>query len=68
MDKYIKVVFFLLLSNVCISAEMPTSARSKKAIANVKPELVAQLKRAGLEYGNPIYIRILKKHRNLSCG
>ncbi len=61
------IIFFLLLliTNSGISAEIPTSARSEASIAKVKPELIFQLKRAGLEYGSPIYIRIFKKSSEL---
>ncbi|WP_231613230.1 murein L,D-transpeptidase family protein [Pseudoalteromonas sp. SWXJZ94C] len=43
-----------------IASELPTSARSEKAISMVEPALKKQLANKGLKYGAPIFIRIFK--------
>ncbi|MBT7067998.1 MAG: murein L,D-transpeptidase [Verrucomicrobia bacterium] len=44
---------------------VPSSRRSRKAIAGVAPSLVRDLERSGLAYGSPIFIRIFKEEREL---
>jgi murein L,D-transpeptidase YafK len=47
------------------AADIPSSSRSRAAIAKVKPMLVKECKRKGLRYGAPIFIRIFKESREL---
>lgn len=63
--KYTLIIIFLLSANVVIAANIPTSARSEKAIASVKPKLEAELTAVRLKYGSPIYIRIFKASSEL---
>lgn len=65
MPKLIAITFLIVISNICFSETIPTSARSEKATANVKPKLISQLQPLGLEYGSPIYIRIFKQSSEL---
>lgn len=45
--------------------ETPSSARSRRVIARVEARMQAELHRAGLELGSPVFIRIFKKSREL---
>ena len=44
---------------------VPSSQRSRKALARAAPKLIVDLERNGLAYGSPIYIRIFKTERML---
>lgn len=44
---------------------VPSSRRSREAIAAVEPALVRNLKEKGLTYGAPMFIRIFKEERTL---
>lgn len=44
---------------------IPTSPRSKQAIAQVEPRLIAELTAQGFQYGAPIFIRIFKDSSEL---
>lgn len=47
-------------------AEVPdTSSRSKQAIKRVQPKLEKSLKKQGMKFGDPIFIRIFKKEHLL---
>lgn len=48
-----------------VSGAVPSSLRARKAIKQVKPKLVASLRRKGLRWGAPIFIRIFKKTKEL---
>lgn len=63
---------FTILAAAILSAgagpgaeEVPSSARSVKAIAGVRPRLESELDAKGLTFGAPIFIRIFKKERRL---
>ncbi len=45
--------------------QIPSSARSKKAITSVEDKLKQQLAEKGLTYGSPIFIRIFKQSNEL---
>ena len=47
------------------SQEVPSSARSREAVARVAPSLVRQLQSRDLSYGSPVFIRIFKSEREL---
>jgi murein L,D-transpeptidase YafK len=47
------------------SATVPSSARSERAIARVRPALELALHAKGLGYGEPIFIRIFKESSEL---
>ena len=60
----------LLVSIICslvvtAAIDVPSTARSQKAIAQVRPELTEMLETKNLEYGAPIFIRIFKKSKEL---
>ncbi len=57
------LLFTFLLSSA--HAQIPTSPRSKKAVADVKPRLESQLKEKGLLYGSRLFIRIFKESEEL---
>ena len=44
---------------------VPSSSRSRAAITRVQPQLDADLKAMGLEFGDPIFIRIFKEESEL---
>ncbi len=56
----------LLLLLLCIfsgfvySIQIPTSPRAEKAIQSVEPKLQKALQAKGLQYGSPIFIRMIK--------
>lgn len=61
--KRIKIIVPLLLyfySTGVLSAEIPSSERSKRAIASVETQLKNALSEQGLIYGAPIFVRIFK--------
>jgi len=47
------------------SIAIPTSERSKEAIARVKPQLMRDLEEKGLHYGSAIFLRIFKEPKKL---
>jgi murein L,D-transpeptidase YafK len=47
------------------TAEPPSSARSRQAIARVRPVLETALASKGLQYGNPVFLRIFKASKEL---
>ena len=60
----------LLVSIICslvvtAAIDVPSTARSQKAIAQVRPALMDRLEAKKLEYGAPIFIRIFKKSKEL---
>ncbi len=57
----ILAVSSLIFSDVGFSADIPVSARSKKAISRVKLPLLEALSKKKLKYGAPIFIRIFKQ-------
>lgn len=46
-------------------ATVPSTARSRKAIARVRPSLENDLRARGLRFGAPIFLRIFKQSREL---
>jgi len=68
MNKRIYVMITISLISLFLSvqaATFPSSARSKEAIARVKPALEKELGEKGLSFGSPIYIRIFKEEKEL---
>jgi len=78
MDKYLPSIILMKMTKLVLTTfilsitfaslaicEVPSSARSKKALAKVKPLLTKDLKKQGLQWGSPIFIRIFKKSREL---
>lgn len=63
--KLLLFIFIFLVMLQQASVAIPTSERSKEAIARVKSKLVADLKAKGLRYGNAIFIRIFKAPKKL---
>jgi len=55
----------ILLSTTLMSQTIPSSQRSKTAIKNLTPQLETQFKQSGLQFGNPIFIRIFKQEAAL---
>jgi murein L,D-transpeptidase YafK len=45
--------------------QVPSSPRSREAVARVVPSLIRQLESRNLSYGSPIFIRIFKEEREL---
>lgn len=61
--KLVKITVILLLciySTSALAAKIPSSERSRKAISKVKDSLIRSLSEKGLEYGAPIFVRIIK--------
>lgn len=60
---YIKCVvsFFIYFMMQHVSADIPTSPRAERSIAQVENFLKASLAEKGLKYGSPIFIRIFKE-------
>lgn len=54
------LTFLFILTVGSVSAEVPTSNRSIKAISEVESFLNDDLQEKGLDYGDPIFIRIFK--------
>lgn len=61
----ILTVFLLITPLSSTSKAPPTSTRSKKATARVKPQLEKDLAKKGMKFGAPIYIRIFKHEEKL---
>jgi len=59
------LLLFLSIAPSGVTAEVPSSPRSIKAINEVKPKLESQLKEKGLTYGSPVFIRIFKEPKEL---
>jgi murein L,D-transpeptidase YafK len=45
--------------------QVPSSRRSRNAIAEVAPSLIRSLESAGLSYGAPVFLRVFKEEREL---
>ncbi len=58
--KQLWLVLLLIMVNVSHAA-IPSSDRSRKAIASVKAGLQVELAEQGLEYGAPVFMRIFKE-------
>ncbi len=60
--------FFIIIACLAFQVKaqkLPTSARSKKAIAANAPDLQKALKAKGMSLGDPIFMRILKESNEL---
>ncbi len=44
---------------------VPSSSRSRQVVSRVAPRLLRELRAQGLEYGQPIFLRIFKKEKKL---
>ena len=47
------------------SDHIPSSARSRQATERIKPFLESEMQLKGLQWGNPVYMRIFKKEKQL---
>ncbi len=56
---------FLSLPRIAEARDIPSSRRSRHAIARVRERLAEDFEAAGLEYGAPLYIRIFKEEKEL---
>jgi len=56
---------FLFVLSSAWSQPVPSSDRSKEAIARVKPGLIRRINEQGLQWGSPIFIRIFKQDYKL---
>lgn len=54
------VVLFLVLPDAARAADVPSSARSRAAVARVTPAITQSLADAGLKLGAPMFLRIIK--------
>ena len=52
-------------TEMAFSSEVPSSARSRRVVAEITPKIKKELKAQGLVYGSPIYIRIFKESSEL---
>jgi murein L,D-transpeptidase YafK len=55
----------VLITTDGLAQKIPSSARSRAAIARVKPYLEKTIKGAGFKWGAPIFIRIFKQSKEL---
>lgn len=58
-------VLALIASALPAQEELPSSARSRRVIEQVKPGLVAGFEERGLVYGAPVFVRIFKEESEL---
>jgi murein L,D-transpeptidase YafK len=65
MKTVILMAALAMIGSLTAQANIPTSARSKEAIARVKPALEKELGEKGLSFGSPIYVRIFKEEKEL---
>jgi murein L,D-transpeptidase YafK len=59
------LILLLLLIADSSAAEVPSSERSRAAVARVEPRLQETLAKRGLKLGSPVYIRIFKQPAQL---
>lgn len=62
------IAIFVIVEMTSLSfaqIHIPSSSRSRRAIANVSPALKKALSVASLKYGDPIFIRIFKEEKEL---
>ncbi|MCU0341328.1 MAG: murein L,D-transpeptidase [Spirosomaceae bacterium] len=64
-----KYLFFLLnlLGISAVAQKIPSSERSRVAVARVMPALQQELSRGGFRWGSPLFIRIIKEKGVLEC-
>lgn len=65
-----KMVQYTVLLTVAVfiataSAQVPSSVRSREAIARVKPRLEQEMRAKGLAYGSQVFVRIFKESKEL---
>lgn len=67
MKKTILILFIAILSMQfgAFAQEIPSSLRSREAIARVQPQLQKEFSDSNLHFGAPIFIRIFKEEREL---
>lgn len=66
MRRHVLLLALLLpAASIAHSQDIPSSSRSRAAVARVAPKLRAELGALGLSYGNPIFIRVFKKSKEL---
>lgn len=59
------LILLTVISPIVMSQTIPTSARSKAAIAKLTPILKAEFNHSGIKLGAPIFIRIFKQEAEL---
>ncbi|MCK5688895.1 murein L,D-transpeptidase [Myxococcota bacterium] len=58
-------LLFLGFSGMAMAQTVPSSSRSRQAIARVEAQLKKDLKKQGLSFGSAVYIRIFKEESQL---
>ncbi len=61
----IVITAIVVVSAVSEAQDVPSSERSRQAIARVKPKLLNDFSAKGFKWGSPIFIRIFKKEKEL---
>jgi murein L,D-transpeptidase YafK len=64
-DAFIATIAMLLAVSGVQGTDVPSSARSRAAIERVRPNLEAELRAKGLEFGAAIFIRVFKASQAL---
>ena len=59
------VLLFLAVSAAAAAQNIPSSSRSRAAIARVTPILTRDMAAQGLRFGAPVFIRVFKRSREL---
>lgn len=59
------LVCLVLFPSLAGAGQMPSSRRSREAIARVRPTLEAELARKGFGWGDPLFLRIFKDSKTL---
>ncbi len=59
------VLLFLAVSTAAAAQNIPSSSRSRAAIARVTPILTRDMAAQGLRFGAPVFIRVFKRSREL---
>jgi murein L,D-transpeptidase YafK len=64
-DKIMNVLVVMFFSSIVVVAQIPSSTRSKEAIAKVTPRIKTELKEKSFSYGAQVFIRIFKETKQL---
>ncbi len=57
------LILLVLFPLMVQSGGVPSSDRSREAIARVKPKLESRMKQMGLEWGSPVFMRVFKEEK-----
>lgn len=63
--RIVVIVTSLLCWNLCCAADLPSTRKSLRVLAKVRPVLAQELSKQGLSLNSPIFIRIFKASREL---